>query len=178
MKPRLKLRILSTSIVTLLVWAHILWDYFHGGIPTHYLFRDDNLPGIPNWLGGIVLPFFTWFLLYRIHKRINNTEISIASKGIRVVIIRFLLAMTISIMISIFFSFEIDIIDHIMLVIAIMAFIFPFYKSEYLLGWVVGSTFTFGAMIPMVFGSLLALIFYLVYKLPRVIINYFQSKKP
>jgi len=177
MKLPLNLRIGSTAVVTLLVGGHIAWDYFHGGIPTHYLLHDDNLPGIPNWLGGIMLPFFTWFLLYRIHKRIDEAGRAVASESLRNVIIRFFLAMGIAISISIFFTFEIDVIDYIMLAIFVLAFVFPLYKSEYLLGWVIGSAFTFGAIIPIAFGSIFALVFFMVYTVPRGILDYFQSKK-
>jgi len=169
MKLPINLRIIITVILTLIVWAHIAWDYFNGGIPTHYLFQNDALPGIPNWLGGLVLPFFTWFILHRIHKRIDSVEIPVASESLRSVIVRFLLAMGIAITISVFFVNEIDLIDSIMLAILILAFIFPLYKSEYLLGWVMGSSFTFGATIPIGFGSILALLFFVLYKTPRLI---------
>jgi len=175
MKLSLIIRITITAIVTLLVWGHIAWDHFHGGIPTHYLLHDEDLPGIPNWLGGIVLPFFTWLLLHRIHKRIAGTDV--ASKSLRSVIMRFLLAMAVAISISIFFTLEIGLIDYIMPSIFILAFIFPLYKSEYLLGWVMGSAFTFGAIIPIGFGSLFALVCLMLYTIPRSIMNYFNSKK-
>ncbi|MGC1516195.1 MAG: hypothetical protein WA810_11525 [Maribacter sp.] len=51
--------------------------------------------------------------------------------------------------------------------VLMLAFFFPVYKSEYLVGWVLGSMFTFGAMIPMVFGSILAGLFFIFYYLPR-----------
>lgn len=177
MKLTLRLRILITTIVTLLVWGHIAWDHFHGGIPTHYLLHDDNLPGIPNWLGGIILPFFTWFLLYRIHARIDWPDIPVASESFRDVLFRFIAAFLVSVSIAIFFTMEIDIIDYIMGGIFLLAFFFPLYKSEYLLGWVLGSSFTFGAMIPIGFGSIFVLVLFLLYKIPRTILNYLQSKK-
>lgn len=176
MKLPLQLRVLITTIVTLLVWGHIFWDYFHGGIPVHYLLHDDNLPGIPNWLGGLLLPFFTWFLLYRIHKRIDGPAILVASESFRRVIMRFLLAMAIAITISFFFTYEIDVIEYIMLGIFLLAFIFPLYKSEYLLGWVIGSAFTFGAIIPIGFGSIFALICFVFYKISRAVLGLFRSK--
>lgn len=176
MKLTQRSRILITAVVTLLVWSHIAWDYFHEGIPVHYLLHNADLPGIPNWLGAIVLPFFTWFLLSRIHKRINMAAIPLASESIRKVILRFILAFAISVSIAIFFTLEIDLIDYIMGSIFLLAFVFPLYKSEYLLGWVIGSAFTFGAIIPIGFGSLFALIFYIFYKLRNLILGLFHSK--
>lgn len=176
MKLPLRLRVLITSTVTFLVWGHIAWDHFHGGIPTHYLLHDDSLPGIPNWLGAIVLPFFTWFLLYRIHTRIDLPDIPNVSESINKVYFRFIAAFLVSVSIAIFFTLEIDIIDYLMGCIFILAFFLPLYKSEYLLGWVLGSAFTFGAIIPIGFGSIFALILFIFYKVSRVVLGLFQSK--
>ncbi|WP_350288126.1 hypothetical protein [uncultured Croceitalea sp.] len=154
-------RLLITTIVTLLIWGHIAWDYFHGGIPTHYLFHDASMPGIPNWLGGIVLPFFTYFLLYRMHKRIDSPN---SKENVQQVVLSFLASALIAISISICFMNEIDVIDYIMGALFILAFFKPLYKAEYLLGWVLGSSFTFGAIIPIGFGSLICLLFFLFYK--------------
>jgi len=57
-----------------LIWAHLGWDYFHGGVPTHHIRISENLPGISNWRGGIVLPLLPWFLLVRIQHRINKND--------------------------------------------------------------------------------------------------------
>ncbi len=176
-KLSLRLRITITIIVTLLIWGHLAWDHFHGGIPTHYLLHDKDLPGIPNWWGGLTLPFFTWFLLYRIHKRTDGSDLPVASESLRIVILRCIAAALVSIAIAVCFMNSIEVTDYIMGTIFVLAFFFPLYKPEYLLGWVLGSTFTFGAIIPIVFGSLFALVFFLLYKIPRIITNYFQAKK-
>lgn len=174
MKLPFNLRVIITAVLSFLVWSHIAWDYFHGGIPTHYLLHNADLPGIPNWLGGIVLPFFTWFLLFRIHKRIDDPK-QVNVEQLSSVVRRFLIAMIVAISIAVLFTLEIDFIEYIMLGIFILAFVFPLYKSEYLLGWVVGSSFTFGAIIPIGFGSLFLLVFYILYKAPRAVLNYFGS---
>ena len=157
-----KQRTLLTFLVALLVWGHVTWDYFHGGIPTHYLFHNKDMPGIPNWVGALILPFFTWFLLYRIHKRLNrnNTKETLTKVGWR-----FLAGLLFAVTISICFVNGIQIVDYIMGTILILAFVFPLYKSEYVLGWVLGSSYTFGAVLPMGFGSILCLLFFLVYAL-------------
>lgn len=172
-----KSRISITVVVTLLVWGHIIWDYFHGGIPVHYVLHDDALPGIPNWVGGLVLPFFTWFLLYRIHRRMSGFEMLPASERLNAILKRFLLSLSIALSISVFFSLQIDIIDYIMLGIIVLALFYPLYKSEYLLGWVLGSSFTFGAIIPIVFGSILALMLFIVYKLSTFVVGFVKTKR-
>ncbi|WP_422860293.1 hypothetical protein ACOKFD_05300 [Flagellimonas sp. S174] len=166
-------RVLITLVITILALAHILWDHLNGGIPTHYLFHNKDLPGIPNWLGALILPFFTWFLLHRIAKRANSRD---SKERLKLIIFRFLAALTVSIVIAFCFTFSIDIIDYIMLIIFVLAFVFPFYKSEFLLGWVLGSAFTFGAAIPMGFGSLFALVCFVFYVIGRFVKKLLGSK--
>lgn len=155
-----------TAIITLLIWGHITWDYTHGGIPTHYLLHSKDMPGIPNWWGAIVLPFFTYFLLFRISKRLNERG---NKESLKQIGLRLLGGLLFAVCISVSFMNGIEITDYIMGLIFIMAFIFPLYKSEYFLGWVLGSSFSFGAMIPILFGSMLCLIFFLIYQLVGVV---------
>ena len=178
MKPKLGLqrRILLTTISTLAVWSHIIWDHFHGGIPVHYVLRNPDLPGIPNWLGGIIFPFFTWHLLYSIHKRIDKPDLTVTSERFNRVILRFFASFCVSVLIAICYLNGIDAVDFIMVSLFILAFIFPLYKSEFLLGWVLGSAFTFGAILPMVFGSILAGLFFILFKIPRKVWAYFTLK--
>ena len=162
----LKTRIAITHLVTVLIWAHVLWDYFHGGIPTHYLFHNKNMPGIPNWIGAIILPFFTWMLLYRMQKRLdkpNTTEIK------RKLFLRFIAAAIVAIGISICFSLGIEIPGFVLLSILGLGFVFPLYYAEFLLGWVLGSAFTFGALIPIGFGSIFVLICFILYQIGRIL---------
>lgn len=160
------LRILITALVTVLVWGHVAWDYAHEGIPVHYIFHSKDMPGMPNWWGAIVLPFFTYFLLFRIAKRLKKPK---NIETLKLIGLRFLGGILFAVSISVSFMNGIAITDYIMGLIFILAFIFPIYKSEYFLGWVLGSAFSFGAMIPILFGSILCLIFFLIYQLVGVV---------
>ncbi|MBS9464360.1 hypothetical protein KIM67_18205 [Flagellimonas sp. 389] len=168
-----KSRVVITVVATILVWTHLAWDYLHGGIPTHYLLHDKDLPGIPNWWGGIVLPIFTYFLLHRIHKRTNPQH---TKKSLGKLVVRFLAGLLFAVIISVCFSYGIEVTDYIMGSLFMLAFVFPLYRSEYLLGWVFGAAFTFGAIIPIGFGSLLCLLFYIFYKMTRLVIGFFKPK--
>lgn len=172
-KLNLKSRILITTVLILLVWGHVIWDYFHGGIPTHYILHNENMPGIPNWWGAIIFPFFAYFMLYRIHKRLDQPE---SKESFKLIGLRFLGGLLFAIAISVCFINGIEVTDYIMGTVFILAFIFPLYKAEYFLGWVSGSAFTFGAIIPIGFGSILCLLFFLFYKLVQFIRGLFKSK--
>ncbi len=161
-----KLMLSITAIITLLIWGHIAWDYTHKGIPVHYILQSKDMPGIPNWWGAIVLPFFTYFLLNRIAKRLNQSE---NKESLKIIGLRFLGGILFAVSISVSFRNGIDITDYIIGLIFLLSFVFPLYKSEYLLGWVLGSAFSFGAIIPMLFGSILCFIFFLIYQLVNTI---------
>lgn len=169
-----KNRSVLTFIVTLLVWAHVLWDHTHGGIPVHYLFMDETMPPFPNWLGAIILPFFTWVLLHRIHKRVDDPE---HKDGFRLVAGRFLLALLVSGSIALCFVLGIEMPGFLLLGILALGFVFPLYRSEFLLGWVLGSAYTFGAMIPMLFAVLLAGLLFLFFRIGRLVMSLLGLKE-
>ncbi|WP_281540504.1 hypothetical protein [Maribacter aestuarii] len=175
MKEKLNLsrRIFITAIFSIIIWGHVAWDYFHDGIPVHYILHDDSLPGIPNWWGALLFPFFTYFLLYRINVRIDKTN---SKESLQKIGLRFLGGLLFAVAIAVSFVNGIEITDYIMAAVFILAFIFPLYKSEYFLGWVLGSAFTFGAVIPIGFGSILCLLFFLIYKLVGALRGLFKPK--
>ena len=175
-KLTLKTRIIFTGIVTILIWGHLAWDYFHEGVPTHHILHREDLPGISNWWGGIVLPLFTWFLLYLIKNRMNeNDKSNINSNSIHFVN-RFLGAFVFGILLSFFFAIGSDIPGYMMIGIIPLSFFIPLYLPEYLLGFVLGMSYTFGAILPLGIGIILTVIFIISYKFIRYGILYIVSK--
>lgn len=132
------------------------------------------MPGIPNWVGAMILPFFTWFLLHRIQKRTDGVD---PQDSLKTVLLRFLAAATVAITIAVCFMNGIEIPTFVLLSILGLGLFFPLYYSEFLLGWVLGSTFTFGAVIPMGFGSIFALICFGLFMLGRLVLRLFKTKK-
>ena len=128
---------------------------------------------MPNWLGALILPFFTWFLLYRIQNRTNNPD---SPEPLSKIVLRFLIAAAVAIGIAVCFTLGIEIPSFILLSILGLGLFFPLYKSEFLLGWVLGSSFTFGAIIPMLMGSLFALVCFLLFSLGRLVKGLFVKK--
>ncbi|MFT6933958.1 MAG: hypothetical protein ACJAUQ_000337 [Maribacter sp.] len=168
-----KRRLLITVVITLVLGAHIGWDYFHGGIPTHYILHSKDMPGIPNWWGAFVLPVFTYFLLFRISKRLNEPD---KKESLKLICLRLLTGLLFAIIISVTFLNGIEVNDYLIGLIFILSFMFPLFKSEYLFGWVLGAAFAFGAIIPILFGSILCLIFFIIYQLVRVIKKVIKTK--
>ncbi|MCH9660686.1 MAG: hypothetical protein K0U54_07215 [Bacteroidetes bacterium] len=164
--PQLKWGI--TVCTTLVIWSLILWDYFNEGVPTHYIFHSDTLPGISNWWGGLVLPLFTWMTLTVIEKRLQDPTRILKEREPINILYRGICALLFGVIISISFALELSIINYMMLALFVIALIIPLYKLEYLLGFVLGTMYSFGVVIPTVFGLLLLGMYALLYHVPRI----------
>jgi len=150
-----------TSIVTIAIWALLAWNYYHGGVPSHHILHREDLPAISNWWGGLLLPLLTWFLLYRIQKRVlrNNGERIPAG-----VLYAFAGGLLFGILLSVLFTLSYSNISGYMVIgLFLLALVFPIYRAECILGFVIGMTFTFGVVLPTIFGSILALVGTLLY---------------
>ena len=173
------LRLYFTAIVTFAIWTLLVWNYFHGGIPSHHLLADENLPEVSNIWGGILLPVLTWFLLYRIQLRINrrNNANSSVTYSISKILYGFVAAVLFGIVLSTFFTFgNTDVPGYMLILLFLLAVFIPVYRSEYILGFVIGMTYTFGAVLPTLVGSILALIGLVIYYGIRPVILYLRSK--
>jgi len=156
-----------TGLVTVAIWSLLAWNYYHGGVPSPHILHREDLPAISNWWGGLLLPALTWFLLYRIQKRLmrDNAEKSKVS-GYRVnVIYGFTGALVFGILLSVLFTLDYSNISGYMLIgMLLLALFFPIYRAECILGFVIGMTFTFGAALPTAFGAIFALLGAILYR--------------
>ena len=173
-----KTRLYFTAIVTIAIWSLLVWGHFHGGVPSHHIMARADLPEISNWWGGILLPLLTWFLLYRIYKRVSNNKDK-KSEGLTFsinILYRFIGGLFFGILLSTFFTFGYsDVLGYMLNSLFLLALFFPIYRAECMLGFVIGMTFTFGAVIPTVAGSIFALIGIVLYLFVRPAILYMAS---
>ena len=174
-----KTRIYFTGIVTIAIWSLLAWDHYHGGVPSHHILHREDLPAISNWWGGFLLPLLTWFLLYRIQKRLmsDNIEVSKVSMRLANILYGFTGALFFGILLSVFFTFGYSSISgYIIIGLLLLALFFPIYRAECLLGFVIGMTFTFGAVLPTAVGSILALVGAVLYLYVRPSISFIVSR--
>ena len=174
-----KVRLYFTVIVTIAIWSLLAWNHYHGGVPSHHILAREDLPEISNWWGGLLLPLLTWFLLYRIYQRLirNNIETSKVSKFFVKILYGFAGALFFGIMLSAFFIYgNSDIPGYMLQGLLLLALFFPIYRAECILGFVIGMTFTFGAVLPTGIGSILALIGAVLYLYVRPAILYVISR--
>jgi hypothetical protein len=166
----LKAKIFFTSIVSLAIWGLLAWDYLQRGVPSHHVLNDKDLPEISNWWGGILLPVLTWFVMFRIQKResLNNLQSFDFSDFPSKIIYGFIGGLIIGVLVATLFRLGFDdFLAYFLPSILIIALFYSIYYSECLLGFVIGMTFTFGAILPTGIGSILAILAFLIHQLVR-----------
>ena len=178
-KTFFKQRLYFTGIVTVGIWSLLLWNYFHDGVLSHHIMQREDLPKISNWWGGFLLPLLTLFLTYRIQKRIirkNDNKLNTLIFPVKY-IYRFLIALLFGILLSVFFTHGFsELSGYMMYGIFVLAVFFPVYRAEYFLGFVIGMTYTIGAVLPTAVGIILALISAILYLYVRTIIIFIVRK--
>lgn len=159
-----KIRLYFVAAVTIAIESLLTWNYFHGGIPRHHILANENLPEISNAWGGVLLPILAWFLTWRVQKRVFRKSGKDSEINIQPVVLAFVCSLLYATTMAVSYSFGFkEVISNMMLAIFAIALFFPVYRSEYLLGFVLGMTFTFGAVLPTAIGSILCLIAAVLY---------------
>lgn len=178
-KTFFKRRLYFTGIVTVGIWSLLIWNHYHGGVPSHHLLHQESLPEVSNWWSGLLLPLLTLFLTYRIQIRLvrNNDDKSDLLKFPIKYTYGFILALSFGILLSVFFTLGYpDISGYMMYGLLLLALFFPIYRAECFLGFVIGMTFTFGAVLPTLIGTIIALIAALLYLYVRTGIIFIVRK--
>ncbi len=177
-KAFFKTRVYITVIITLSIWSLLTWNYYHGGVPSHHLLAREDLPAFSNWWGGLLLPLLAWFLSYRMQKRIysgkekNSKEVNIPAH----IVYGFTGALLFGIVLSTFFTFgNEEVPSYMMMGLLALALFFPIYRAECFLGFVIGMTYTFGGVLPILIGSILALLGAVLYLLIRPAIVFMST---
>ncbi|KAA6432267.1 hypothetical protein ACD591_20465 [Rufibacter glacialis] len=178
-KEFFKIRLYFTAIIAVSIWSLLAWNHYHGGVPSHHLAANKDLPAISNGWGALVLPLLAWFLTYRIQRRIfdNREGSQDPKKYFLPTLVRFAGALLFGIAISTCFSLGYsEITDYLVLGLLPLALFFPIYRAECLLGFVMAMTVTFGAILPTGFGLFLVLVSLVLYRYIRPVIRYIFSK--
>jgi len=174
-KLSIKLRIVITALFSIAVTGVLFWEYTHGGVAKHYILHSDDMPGVSNWWGLIIIPLFTWIVSSFIRINANNS-FSIQYRNILIrVLVLFLIGCSISYIFIVYPESNFPL--YITSALVIISFFIPVYKAEYLLGYVLGTFFIFGTFIPVIAGSILWILFYIFYKTPRIIHSFIKTKQ-
>jgi len=167
------LRVIVTVIVTIFIGALLGWSYYHGGVPSHHILNRKDLPAISNGWGILLLPCLSWFLMGSIKNRIGKASgVNFAdSNSLARICWLFLGGLVLGLLLAISFSYDFKpFLDNVLYLLLILSLLVPIYYAEFILGFVLGMTFTFGAMLPTVFILILAGIGWLLFRFVRPLI--------
>lgn len=150
-----QLRFIGTLLVLAFILLHLGLEHFQGGIRSHHILNQADLPKISN-LWGLLLPLLAWFLLGTLERRLAQTQDANAGKkallsGIAVL----------SASVALIVSFELGqaaITEVIFQGLLLTAIFLPFYRAEFFLAVALGMTFAFGAILPSGVATVLATI--------------------
>jgi len=142
----------ATMSIAMVMALLLAWQHVHGGVPAHHLLADPSLPTVSNWWGLLTLPLLAWFLLGRIDARRKADPASVpritAAFGGALLYGAALAAL--------FAAGYTSVTDSMALVIFALALFLPLYRAEYVLGFVLGMTWSFGAILPMIAAAIFA----------------------
>ena len=168
-----KIKALITGIVTIFILCFLGWEHLNGGVASHHILQQKSLPAISNWWSGLLLPVFTWFLLSRTEKRLDKQALQVKhTHNLQDQVLKlFIAGLVLGALIATSFTNGYSVIlDNVPYIILMLSFIIPIYYAEFILGFILAMTFTFGAILPTVFILLLAAIGMLTYKFIRPLI--------
>ncbi len=169
----LNTKVLITGIVTVFILCFLSWEHFHGGVASHHILQQQNLPAISNWWSGLLLPVLTWFLIGRTEKRIGKQALpgQQTNNLQRKALIIFVTGLGLGVLIATSFTNGYSpFLDNVPYIILVLSLIIPIYYAEFILSFILGMTYTFGAILPTVFILILAIIGVLTYKFVRPVI--------
>lgn len=134
-----------------LACAHLGFELLTGGIVTHHLLADPDMPGISNAFALLTLPVLGALFGVRL-RRVTAVGGSGRVLGSLAAAIVYGGALAVA------FEFGADAVaQKLFLALFVLAVLLPLYRIECLAGFVMGMTFTFGAILPVLFGGVVAI---------------------
>ncbi len=162
-----KIGIAFLIAVSVCMWALLTWEHYHGGVPSHSFMARKDMPSISNWWGALLLPLLTYFSLYRIQKRLNLTDGNslVSSKQLQSILLLFGAGLLYAGAMAYCFETDRGNINGILFQgLFALALIFPLYRAEFFLGFVIGLTYTFGAILPTFIAAVFVALSYIAHK--------------
>jgi hypothetical protein len=161
-----KTGLLLFATVSIGIWALLIWEYYHGGVPSHSFMARKDMPSISNWWGGLLLPVLAYFSFNRVQKRLFMGENSVVlPQKLQSVLFLFIAGLLYAgAMAYCFVTNKEDINGILFPGLFLLALIFPLFRAEFFLGFVMGMTYTFGTILPTFIASLFVGISYVAHK--------------
>lgn len=152
--PRLTLAALALIAETL----HLAWEALHGGIVTHHLLYRNDLPGLSNAWGLLLLPALAAWAAGRLPAAAApRREWLPVATG-------FALPLLLGAALALSFELHLQEVSALIFMglLPLLALLLPAHRPESLLGFVLGMSWTFGAVLPTVIGGVIAALSWLL----------------
>lgn len=144
--PALRLRLAALALLAEAL--HLGWEAAHGGIATHHLLQRADLPGLSNAWGLLVLPALAAWAAGRWPSPPHP-------RG--PVLMGLALPLLLGAALSTAFQLQWQgVTEALFLVLLAAAVLAPGHRPECLLGFVLGMSWTFGALLPTAVGAAIA----------------------
>jgi len=153
----------TVVVATLVAMVIVLTECLNDGVVTHHFLNDPDMPGLSNWWGILLFPLYTYFLLYRI----KNRKLSRLLHPARIKLLWIIAGLFYGLILTYLFRIDSIYLEYWWKGLFILGFFLPLYHEEYLLGFMLGASYTLGTILPVLIGLCLALILYLSYECPR-----------
>jgi hypothetical protein len=126
--------------------AHLGWEFTHGGVKTHHLLARGDLPGVSNWWGVLTLPLLGW---------IASRSVTDRARAGRGTVTNAVAALSGSLLVGAALSLSFaagyeSVTSGLFYGAVVVGLVLPIYRGEYIFGFVLGMTFVFGSVLPMV----------------------------
>lgn len=156
-RPALQSRLALAACALAAEVLHLGWEYTHGGVPSHHLLNRADLPAVSNWWGLMVVPLLVWFLVGRIQRRGATLVQAGSRERFRALAqARFGAALLWGAALALAFAQGHPAVGFLFGGAFAAGLLFHVYRAEYVLGFALGLTFTFGAVLPVLIASVIA----------------------
>lgn len=160
-----RLRVPLTIAVALAYTSLLVWQELHGGVPGHSFLARDDLPVISNWWGALVLPALTFFLTGRLRARLGKAGLDSGSGAHGADAALWIAGAAFggallygAILAASVATGHSEVSSLLFQSLFLIALLLPIHRAEYVLGFVLGLTLTFGAVLPTFIATVLATI--------------------
>jgi hypothetical protein len=149
--PKLSTSRLALAALALLAECiHLGWEALHGGIVSHHLLQRADMPGLSNAWGLLIVPALAAWAAGRLPRRQSSARDWLP------VALGFALPLLLGAALSTAFGLQLKALtEAIFFTLLLLALLLPAHRPECLLGFVLGMSWTFGAVLPTLIGGVI-----------------------
>lgn len=149
-------RVLPYGLVLglLAVLAHLSWELSHGGVVSHHLLAQPDLPSVSNWWGLLTVPLLGW-----VASRVVIRRAAAQPGAAKTAVLAFVLALLVGLALSSSFTLGFETATSGIFFAALLAgLVVRSYRAECVFGFVLGMLFVFGGVLPVLVASVAAVL--------------------